>query len=98
MAKDAQTYHNLQKFKNNYQSVQNHLKKNILKISWNPIGRRMPNLHKSKMAATFSGSILFIYEFSTNKAINKCNTSFSCNFTGESISDINIMIQSQFWG
>ena len=32
MAKDAQAHHNLQKFKNNYQSVQNHLEKNILTI------------------------------------------------------------------
>ena len=29
MAKDAQAHHNLQKFKNNYQSVQNNLEKNI---------------------------------------------------------------------
>ena len=53
MAKDAQAHHNLQKLKNNYQSVQSHLEKKIFKISWNPIGRRMSNLHKSKMAATF---------------------------------------------
>ena len=59
MAKAAQAHHNLQKFKNNFQSVQDHLQKNILKISWNPIGRRMPILHKSKMAATFLGSMLF---------------------------------------
>ena len=55
MAKDAQVHHTLQKFKNNYQSVQNHLEKNILKNSWHAIGRRMSNLHKSKMAATFLG-------------------------------------------
>ena len=29
MAKHAQAHHNLQKFKNKYQSVQNHLEKNI---------------------------------------------------------------------
>ena len=33
MAKDAQAQNNLQKFQNNYQSVQNHLEKNILKNS-----------------------------------------------------------------
>ena len=33
MAKDAQAYHNLLKFKNNFESVKNHLEKNILKIS-----------------------------------------------------------------
>ena len=64
MAKDAQTHHNLQKFKNNYQSVQNHLEKNILQISWNPISRRMPNLHKSQMAATlFREHIIYIWIF-----------------------------------
>ena len=61
MAKDAQAQHNLQMFKNNYQSVQNHLEKNILKISWNPIGRRMLNLHKSKMAATLFTEHTFLY-------------------------------------
>ena len=38
MAKDAQAHHNLQKLKNNYQSVQNHLEKknlkNFLKSNW----------------------------------------------------------------
>ena len=61
MAKDAQAHHNLQKFKNNYQAVQNHLEKNILKISWNPIGQRLPILHKSKMAATFFREHSFLY-------------------------------------
>ena len=59
MAKDAQAHHNLQKFKNNYQSVKNHPEKNILKISRNPIGRRMPNLHKSKIAATLFREHIF---------------------------------------
>ena len=52
MAKDAQAHHNLQKLKSNYQSVQNHLEKNILQKFWNTVGLKMPNLHKSKMAAT----------------------------------------------
>ena len=48
-------------------TVQNHLEKNILTISLYPIGQMMPNLHKSKMAATFTDTIHFDYSRAMEK-------------------------------
>ena len=88
------------KVNNNYQSVQNHLEIHLLRIFWNPIGRRMPILHKFKMAATFFREHTVLYMHFQQIKLHEAGVMhlFGVILTGESMFDIIMMIQSHYTG
>ena len=64
-------------------------------------------LNSNPMSASLKSLSIFVYsrskvnvkyDFSTNEAKNKCNTFFSCDLTGQSISEIIMIIQGHIQG